>query len=558
MAHSVTHQFVSPKADSGDSTIVQPSNWNDTHTVTIDASLVDHGSLAGLSDDDHTSYHTDARALTWLGTRSTADLPEGANLYYTDARADARVAVHTGDTTDAHAASAITNTPAGNISATTVQAAIDELDTEKSSTSHNHDASYQPLDAGLTDIAALAVTDGNIIVGDGANWVAESGATARTSLGLGSIATQAANSVSITGGSVTGITDLAVADGGTGASTATAAFDALSPVTTRGDIIIRDASNNVRLAVGAANTFLGSDGTDPSYRTAAQVRTSLGLAFGTTDNALLRADGTGNSATQGSVATLDDNGLLTISGSSAAISLFDTNSASTLTFGRSDTHGDAAYVGVINFQGRDSGAVAQRYGSIDSYCVLDNAGAEDGLLEFLTVRSGTEAYRMLIGAGVYHGSATGGDKGANTINFGAVYDDNTLLTCYVFDAALDGGKINLKKWDDLTPNIDYEEVKPDGTKERVFQERTHEPLRKFAARLGGDEDPLDLDKYINHWKTKRHLTSLPNEANFDPVKGLPAGAWIQRLVETVEIQAVHISQLNDRIKALEGRATARG
>jgi hypothetical protein len=37
----------------------------------------------------------------------------------------------------------------------------------------------------LADIAGLAVTDGNIIVGDGSNWVAESGATARTSLGLG-------------------------------------------------------------------------------------------------------------------------------------------------------------------------------------------------------------------------------------------------------------------------------------------------------------------------------------------------------------------------------------
>ena len=43
---------------------------------------------------------------------------------------------------------------------------------------------FQASDAGLTDIAGLAVTDGNIIVGDGANWVAESGATARTSLGL--------------------------------------------------------------------------------------------------------------------------------------------------------------------------------------------------------------------------------------------------------------------------------------------------------------------------------------------------------------------------------------
>jgi hypothetical protein len=42
----------------------------------------------------------------------------------------------------------------------------------------------QNQDDGLDDIAALAVTDGNFIVGDGANWVAESGATVRTSLGL--------------------------------------------------------------------------------------------------------------------------------------------------------------------------------------------------------------------------------------------------------------------------------------------------------------------------------------------------------------------------------------
>lgn len=48
---------------------------------------VDHGGLAGLTDDDHTQYHTDARALTWLGTRSTTDLPEGSNQYYTDEKA---------------------------------------------------------------------------------------------------------------------------------------------------------------------------------------------------------------------------------------------------------------------------------------------------------------------------------------------------------------------------------------------------------------------------------------------------------------------------------------
>ena len=48
----------------------------------------------------------------------------------------------------------------------------------------------QAYDAQLADIAGLTPTDGNFIVGDGANFVAESGATARTSLGLGTAATQ--------------------------------------------------------------------------------------------------------------------------------------------------------------------------------------------------------------------------------------------------------------------------------------------------------------------------------------------------------------------------------
>ena len=96
----------------------------------------------------------------------------------------------------------------------------------------------QAYNAGLQDISGLAKTDGNFIVGDGSNWVAESGATVRTSLGLGSMAVQNSNSVSIsagtatltsmstvaatiTGGTITGITDLAVADGGTGSSSLT-------------------------------------------------------------------------------------------------------------------------------------------------------------------------------------------------------------------------------------------------------------------------------------------------------------------------------------------------
>jgi len=59
--------------------------------------------------------------------------------------------------------------------------------------------------ANLTAIGNLAKTDGNIIVGNGSTWVAENGSTARVSLGIGTLATQASNSVSISGGSITGL-----------------------------------------------------------------------------------------------------------------------------------------------------------------------------------------------------------------------------------------------------------------------------------------------------------------------------------------------------------------
>ncbi|MFH1047631.1 MAG: hypothetical protein V1738_04980 [Patescibacteria group bacterium] len=90
----------------------------------------------------------------------------------------------------------------------------------------------QAYDAGLLDIAGLAVTDGNFIVGDGANWIAESGATARTSLGLGNVEDTAlstwAGSTSLTtlGTVATGTwngTAIAVANGGTGATDASTA-----------------------------------------------------------------------------------------------------------------------------------------------------------------------------------------------------------------------------------------------------------------------------------------------------------------------------------------------
>lgn len=80
----------------------------------------------------------------------------------------------------------------------------------------------QAYSANLDEYAAVNPTAAGLALLDDADASAQ-----RTTLGLGSIATQAASAVAITGGSIAGITDLAVADGGTGASSASAARDNL-------------------------------------------------------------------------------------------------------------------------------------------------------------------------------------------------------------------------------------------------------------------------------------------------------------------------------------------
>ena len=89
--------------------------------------------------------------------------------------------------------------------------------------------------------------------------------------GLGTMSTQNANNVSITGGTITGITDLAVADGGTGAST----FTANSVVLGNGTSSL--AGNMV--APGAVGRLLVSNGTTWTSNTLASSGVRLGLGI---------------------------------------------------------------------------------------------------------------------------------------------------------------------------------------------------------------------------------------------------------------------------------------
>jgi hypothetical protein len=65
----------------------------------------------------------------------------------------------------------------------------------------------QAYDADLDAISALAKTDGGIIVGNGSAFVLESGATARTSLGLGTTNTPTFNGAAMGAAAITGVAD---------------------------------------------------------------------------------------------------------------------------------------------------------------------------------------------------------------------------------------------------------------------------------------------------------------------------------------------------------------
>ena len=112
----------------------------------------------------------------------------------------------------------------------TGSATIPNTDITGLGTMSTQDASAVAITGGsITGITDLAVADGGTGVSTLTGYVKGNGTAAFTAsatvpstdiTGLGTMSTQNANAVAITGGSITGITDLAVADGGTGQGSA--------------------------------------------------------------------------------------------------------------------------------------------------------------------------------------------------------------------------------------------------------------------------------------------------------------------------------------------------
>lgn len=110
------------------------------------AGAIEHSATLNLQADDHLQYHTEGRADTWLGTKTTADLTEGTNEYHTTVRAQDAVGTILTDSTEIDftynetTPSITANIQAGSVSA-------DKLDAGINTILDNALVAGQPIDA---------------------------------------------------------------------------------------------------------------------------------------------------------------------------------------------------------------------------------------------------------------------------------------------------------------------------------------------------------------------------------------------------------------------------
>lgn len=219
---------------------------------------------------------------------------------------------------------------------------------------------YQNYDAGLQDIAGLTPTDSNIIVGDGTNWVAESGDTARASLGLGT-----GDSPTFTDVTLTGVLNT-------------------NEINTQSDLVW---STSTEVFSTSDYYIAGSLNIASSVYITDELDVAESLRVGTTLDVGGTLDVTGNT-TLGGTANISSNttigGTLTLSGSADFNSTMNLQGAMTT---QNTIQSD-------NFD-KGTGSTGWLADGATGFAIEDNAGIYDMYVDSLTVRGSLRVFELI-------------------------------------------------------------------------------------------------------------------------------------------------------------------
>jgi hypothetical protein len=260
--------------DSTELRVCNGSSWSTT-SASADSDLAALEIRVDGTEVNITSMEATLASHTLSLTSHETDI---AQLQTDVSTAQATADDHIADSAGAHAASAISNTPSGNLAATTVQAALDELQTaidgfsgvsdgDKGDITVSSSGAAWAIDDSVVTNAKLADVANNTIKGN------DSGSSAAPQ--------------DLTGTEVTALLDAFTGDSGSGG------VKGLVPAPASGD--------------AAADKFLKADGTWTAPTGSGDV---VGPAS-STDNAIARFDSTTGKLLQNSSATIDDSGNIT-------------------------------------------------------------------------------------------------------------------------------------------------------------------------------------------------------------------------------------------------------